>query len=1286
MAELRSVLVPLDGSNYATWKVQCRMALIKEDVWGIVEGTETVPEQTDTNKYSQYIVRKNRALAIIVLAVDPKLLYLLGEPEDPKEVWNKLANQFQKKTWCNKLQLRRRLYALKLREGGSVQDHIKAMTEIFNELNVIGDSMDEEDRVVHLLASLPESYNMLVTALEANSEVPKMEFVTEKLLHEERKSLVKDNDGSLNVKQEKAYYAKESRNIFKCHHCGKTGHIKRNCWFWKSGTRPSSSTEKVNCAEAKQDSCHSDESVGLLAAHAMPACNKNTFADTWIVDSGATCHMCNNKELFIEYGSKETGTVSLGDGHPLETNGSGKVVLKMMLPNGEMKKCTLSDVLYVPKLSFNLLSVSKSSKLGNVVKFYDNECKIFDVQDNLIAVAEKKGDLYILKCTMYDHKVNAVCNMSESKPDENIWHRRYGHLGADNMKLLVKDDLVEGLEYDVSKELKFCEPCVKGKSKKSPFPCTKEKPDREPLDLIHSDVCGKMSEKSLSGGEYFVTFIDDATRYVWVYILKGKHEVFVKFKEWKSLVEKQMSKKIKILRSDNGGEYTSNEFEQFLKDEGIRHECTVPKTPQQNGVSERMNRTLVDQIRAMLIDSGLPHKFWAEALSTACYLKNRSPARALKGVTPYQALMGRKPNVDHLKVFGCLCYAHVPKDERKKLDSKSVTCIFLGYGSEVKGYRLYVLERERIMYSRDVIFDESKCGFQKEKNVVQSEMQSIEILHTNSRASENNDEADQSQSTVRRSARTRQPPDMFGEWVSISQKTNEPTSVSEALMSGDRELWKNAMQEEMNSIHENDVYDLVELPEGRKALNSRWVFKKKTMNDGSAERYKARLVAQGCSQKFGVDYDETFCPVVRFESIRTVLALASQKKMKLHHMDVTTAFLNGALMEEVYMKQPDGFVEQGKKDLVCKLKKSIYGLKQSPRCWNHSLDDFLKNLGFAQTLSDPCIYVKLGEELFIIAVYVDDIILACKSDKKIEEIKNSLASQYKLKDMGELTYFLGVKVIQDSSKGQIWIGQPSYTESILRKFGMEDAKPIETPVDPNQKLCKATDNCTMCDQEQYQSAVGSLLYLSVKTRPDITYAVNTVARYCAKPTILHWKAVKRIMRYLKGTQHFGILYTPDGPNEFVGYSDADWAGDTDERKSTSGYFFQLGSGAVSWSSKRQSCVALSTAEAEYMALANAAQEAVWLRKLSVDMQINCKGPMLLYEDNQSTIAMSKNPQFHGRSKHIDVKFHYIREMCNENVIHLMYCPSDDMLADIFTKGLNKDKFKRLRKMLGMSTN
>ena len=315
---------------------------------------------------------------------------------------------------------------------------------------------------------------------------------------------------------------------------------------------------------------------------------------------------------------------------------------------------------------------------------------------------------------------------------------------------------------------------------------------------------------------------------------------------------------------------------------------------------------------------------------------------------------------------------------------------------------------------------------------------------------------------LRRSERERQPPDYYGERVSIvNDKLKEPMTVKEALTGPDEAQWVDAMEKEMKSLHANNVWDLVELPKDRKAIGSKWVFKLKTGADGLVERHKARLVAQGFSQKFGADYDETFCPVVRFESVRTVIALAVQNGLKLHQMDVTTAFLNGELEEEVYMKQPEGFVDKDRDHLVCRLKRSIYGLKQSPRCWNSALDAQLKKMGFVQTTSDPCLYTSTEGETFIIAVYVDDILLAGKSDKQIKEAKEALAKQFEVKDMGELHYFLGMNIAQNQRAGNIWIGQPAYTENILNKFGMENAKAVNTPTAAGTKLVKADD----CDDD-----------------------------------------------------------------------------------------------------------------------------------------------------------------------------------------------------------------------------
>ena len=1283
MAESKpTALVPLSGSNYPTWKVQCRMALMKDGLWGIVNGTEHAPGEDNAQAHSKFMTRRDRALAVIVLSIEPSLLYLIGEPDNPITVWGKLSDQFQRRTWANKLELRRKLYSLRLKEGQSVQSHIKAMTEVFDALSVVGDPMEEEDRVVHLLASLPESFNMLVTALEANPDVPTLETVTERLLHEERKAKDRGDGGASNEK-EKAMYGQQKK-VLKCHNCGKVGHLKRYCWSLRTDGRkpkPGKGTKhKANKAGAGvNDSNSGGDSEALIACHALSA----NSTSNWIVDSGATCHMCSDDKLFANLQRLEKPVdVTLGDGRALMATSRGTVSMEMKLPNNKTRRCKLLDVLYVPNLSYNLLSVSKAAEAGKVTNFDDIHCQIFDSKRKLIAVATRIGSLYYLNCKSSREQASPI--KEESK--ENMWHRRFGHLGVQNLQRLARDKLVDGFDFNPSKEVNFCETCTEGKHHRSPFPTNGGSRAKEPLGLVHSDVCGKMNTRSLGGAEYFLTFIDDMTHYTWIYVLKSKDEVFKRFVEWKSLVERSSGRKLKVLRSDNGGEYTSTKFQDYLKSEGISHQRTVPKTPEQNGVAERMNRTLVETIRSMLVDAKLPHKFWAEALSTAVYLKNRSPTKALKNMTPYEAWTKEKPKVEHLRVFGCDAYAHVAKDERQKLDSKSRKCIFLGYGTETKGYRLYDPSRLKVFFSRDVRFNERRRESSEQEPAKQEQQRYVELEYSSEpelipedRESDMPPERE-AEPVLRRSERERRPTDFYGERINVAR--NEPVSLEEALNCPDKRKWLTAMEKEMESLRGNEVWDLVELPKDRTPVGSKWVFKLKTGTDGSIERYKARLVAQGFTQKFGTDYDETFSPVVRIESLRTLIALAVKNGLQLHQADVTTAFLNGQLEEEVYMKQPKGFVQEGQEHLVCKLKRSIYGLKQSSRCWNSTLDSYLKQMGFVQTESDPCIYRNSGGDV-LIGVYVDDMVFAGKNEKQLEEVKKTLAKRFDIKDMGKLHHFLGMKIVQNDQTGEVWMGQPLYTENLLQKFGMENAKPVSTPVDSNSKLVKATEDEDRIDQQLYQSAVGSLLFLSVGTRPDIAYAVSNVAKFSSQPTKKHWSAVKRIMRYLKGTVNFGLHYSKESPEKCVGYSDADWGGDLDDRKSTSGYLFQISGGPVSWRSKKQTSVALSTAEAEYMALASAGQEAVWMRLLIAELCDNPVRAVTILEDNQAAIQMTRNPQFHGRTKHIGIKFHFIRDLISDGTVNVEYCPTQQMIADMLTKGLPREQFNKLRDMAGI---
>ena len=463
------------------------------------------------------------------------------------------------------------------------------------------------------------------------------------------------------------------------------------------------------------------------------------------------------------------------------------------------------------------------------------------------------------------------------------------------------------------------------------------------------------------------------------------------------------------------------------------------------------------------------------------------------------------------------------------------------------------------------------------------------------------------------------------------------------------------------------------------------MFKVKHGSDGSVERFKGRLVAKGCSQKYGIDYDETFSPVVRFSSIRGLLAFVVQNDMLIHQMDVVTAFLNGRLDEEIYMAQPDGYVEAGKEHLVCKLGKSIYGLKQSPRCWNRAFSEYLESIGFEQSAADPCVYIRISEPMAIIAVYVDDLILITKPEDVMQKLKKDLATSFKMKDLGKLHYCLGVCIEQDEDQKCLWLHQKQYLLDLIVKHGLTEANTVSTPADLNVKLEKDDGVSKSVDPTTYQSIIGGLMYAATATRPDISYSVSMLSKFNSSPSEAHLTAAKRIIRYLKGTVNLGLKYCKSEEGQLIGYADADWAGDLDDRHSTSGNVFLMAGGAISWMSKKQATVALSTSEAEYVALSSATQEAVWLRRLLTDLKATPRELTVLMEDNQGAIAIARNPVSHARTKHIDIRYHYVREALQEDTIDLCYCPTEEMVADLLTKPLSKGKFEKLRLAMGMNT-
>jgi hypothetical protein len=658
-----------------------------------------------------------------------------------------------------------------------------------------------------------------------------------------------------------------------------------------------------------------------------------------------------------------------------------------------------------------------------------------------------------------------------------------------------------------------CEPCLKGKQTRAEIRKSTETRTDTVLGRAFSDVSGPLPTRSHAGFSYFVTFIDDLSRCVHVVGLKEKSEVERHLKAFIARAELETGLTVKVLRSDGGGEYTSTRLATYLEDKGIQHELTTPDTPQHNGVAERMNRTLLDKVRAMLADADLPESYWYAALEYASHLHNVVPTRALDDLTPEEAWSGNKPDISALRIFGSRAYVHIPDKHRSKLAAKSLLCTFIGYAKNRKAFRLVHRPTRRFLDSRDVIFDEG--GTKPERVLIEyndaprlepggastpttvdppseSETEIEDILTDNlpplvpdpttfpptslaSSRPKRNVRAPTRDDDQRYNVSSYGSHSRPAEHASVAQTDalQDPRSYAEAMARSDGAAWEVACKDERDVFYRMGVFEVVPRPKGRKVVGSKWVFRTKRGPDGEIQKYKARVVAQGFTQVEGIDYDETFAPVAKLSSIRTFLALAAELDLEVHQMDVKSAYLNGLLEEEIYMEPPPGFdIPEG---MVMKLVKAVYGTKQGGRIWYDEVRSKLEVMGYVRTSADHAVFVRVRDgTLSIIILYVDDFIMGCKYLEIINQDKESLQKYYQMTDLGELTWILGIHVTRDRSAGWIALSQEKYIEEILERFGKSDVRPISTPALPNEHLEKLTS--PEMDVKSYQSAIGALMY------------------------------------------------------------------------------------------------------------------------------------------------------------------------------------------------------------------
>jgi len=1051
------------------------------------------------------------------------------------------------------------------------------------------------------------------------------------------------------------------------------------------------------------------------------------------MDSGCSRHMTGDDRWFSSLtpaSGKEY--IIFGD------NSKGKV-----MAHGCIKvtnKFMLKDVAKVRNLHYNLLSVSQLLDDGFEVRFKKGNSRVLDSIGNLVCQISPFGRIFMVDFSKSFGQ--ARCLVAHGSLPIWKWHRRLGHLSFDLLCRLSSMGLIDGLpKLKFEKDL-VCAPCKHGKMiAASHAPVTQVMTER-PGELLHMDTVGPARVRSAGGKWYVLVIVDDFSRYSWVFFLESKDEAFQFIHDLVLKLKNELSNNVvRAIRSDNGTEFKNARMKAFCSEQGLDHQFSSPYVPPQNGVVERKNRTLVEMARTMLDEHKTPRRFWAEAINTACYVANRIFLRAFLGKTSYELRYGRCPKVSHFRVFGCKCFI-LKKGNLDKFESRSSDGLFLGYALQGRAYRVLNLDTNRIEETCEVTFDETMPCFSSAFECADDDEIGQSIFEDEVDGLDDDDDATEdpavleatpiqtpsstiddgpselftstadpaaipivdhepatiegeatSVRTAPRHIQRRHPPQqMIG---NLNERTTryksrnqcvlahsafvasfEPRDVGHALSDSN---WVNAMHEELENFERNQVWVLVDPPFSCKPIGTKWVFKNKQGEDGLVVRNKARLVAQGFCQKEGIDYGETFAPVARLEAIRILLAFAASRGFKLYQMDVKSAFLNGYIEEEVYVKQPPGFEHPKFPNHVFKLQKALYGLKQAPRAWYARLKTFLLENGFKMGSVDKTLFLlRQGNDSLIVQIYVDDIIFGGSSHFLVAKFAESMSKEFEMSMMGELTFFLGLQIKQ--TQEGTFVHQGKYTMDVLKKFDMADAKPISTPI-PTSAALDADEDGESVDQKEYRSMIGSLLYLTA-TRPDIHFAVCLCARFQASPRTSHRQAVKRIMRYLRFTPEFGLWYSASSTLSLCGYSDADFAGCRLDRKSTSGTCQFLGSSLVSWSSRKQSNVAQSTTEAEYVAAASCCSQLLWMIATLRDFGLLFSHVPLLC-DSTSAISVAKNPVLHSKTKHIDVRYHFLRDHVEKGDIELKHVDTSQQLADILTKPLDQATFARLRGEFGV---
>ena len=1341
--------------------------------------------------------------------------------------WKALCDKYEAITPSRMVELRQQYNNLQMTSSTDPDMFVSDLRYIRGQLKDNHVLYTDHDLLLQLVHQLPPDYSELMTTIEGRLHTLTLdEFMPQLRAFYRRKVLKASSLSPSSLASPVALVsapAAPSASVPSCSHCRKTGHTVEQCWALHgkpdrgTSTKKKSNVKRKGKGKANGQGGKSGHSVNIAFTACRPATTVETGHahsrarapapkfESWLIDSGCSAHVTGSSEHMFNLRTC-TELISSCSGEEVAVVAIGDLALSCKTRSGVICEITISNVKFAPALKdINLFSVSQSVARGHKYAFAAGGAHVTAGAVRLDFVRHEPTNLWCLNLKRVPiSSSGAVPSLPVAgvtaalAVDINDFHRRLGHLAHSNLTRLAK---AQGVH--LTGELVPCITCALHQSRRQPVSSSTAVVTNKPLQCVMTDLIGPISVPSLQGSKYGHVFVDDYSRFGAVIFLKSKDQTSEGLQSYLIKVVLPSGHKLGALRSDNGGEFTGDEFVELCVDKDIAQQFTPPYTPQMNGVAEKFLHTIVLRASCLLSASKLDLKFWAEAVATATYLYNRSPHSFLQGRTPFEVLTGRAPKLGHLREFGTLCFVHKGKGFKKLIEERSRAGVFIGYSHNrpTGTYRVYIPDIRSVIDSMHVRFHdtmyldapanmvprrEDRLRLPPDTSVYVELMQLLEQRNAQAhvpgdvvprpppppggndgdapgsgrggdvppgivdgevevevsprqspalspRAADARDDADIDDSgfdavparalppaqgvrtrrqrslqhnaeplsqlvTERGGARTVSQPNlpadsrgstsMFAgltfnpsDSVCFAFTASEPSSYEEAMRGVNKPKWSPAIDAEMASLERNGTWVLEALPAGRKAIKTRWLFKVKLDSAGSPKLYKARLVVQGFSQVAGVDFFETYAPVSNIATVRSVLALAACLDLELQQMDVDTAFLNAPVDEVIYATPPTGYQKYSADGtpLYYRLKRSLYGLKQSPRNWNSVINTWLCDFGLTRSTADPCLYVGISSDnaLLYVVLYVDDLILASNSTAYLSRFKKAFGERFKVKDLGDLEFFVGIRIGRDRPSRSLFLDQSSYLERVLVRFGMETSKSVLTPTADFALSCDMapSTDAQVADMADvpYRSAVGSLLYAAVCTRPDIAFATRCVSQYMQNPGLDHWGAVKRILRYLQGTLHLKLTYSfgasSQGIGALHGFCDADFGGDIDSRRSTTGYAMLFGPALVAWSSRLQPTVAQSSTEAEYMALSECVNEVTWLRNLYTDLHHPQQGPTVIFEDNQGAIKIASNHLLSRRSKHIDIKHHLIREHIAAGAVKVSYVRTASQKADCLTKGV-----------------